>query len=488
MSSILKKENTIYIAFFVFLLLLCFLFPYTNDDWTWGSSMGLNLLFSGFDNYNGRWVGNILAIILTRSTILKTIVMAAVLTGIVILICKIVNKKNFLLPFLAIPLILGMKSGIWSQGFAWTSGFVNYSVSIFLILIYVYLNKNLFSKEKINFTYKSVIPLTFLGFSLSLIMENITIYNIILAISILIFTYTKQKKIFVSQICYLIGSIAGTILMFSNSAYLSIFNNTDSYRSVASNGIFDTAFTNYFNVITNNLLFKNIILIIAISILILLIVKKIKHKTKVQSIIALIIFLYPLYSLLTCIFPSWQPLLKYTIYFNGLVTFLYAISLLIFPIIFIKDKYKKNRLIFIILSIGLITGVLLFVSPVGFRNFFPTYILLVLYAICLFEEIEIKKINVNYIKRGLSIFSVVLGLYLLSIYAYVFKCDIERTNSVKEAVQNNNKIIYFEGLPYNDYVWLSSPLNEKIEYEIKYFYDIPFSTKVISVPYGYEKK
>lgn len=478
------KINKIYMFLFLFLLVLCFMFPYTNDDWTWGTSMGLNLFFSGFDNYNGRWVGNILALILTRSILLRTITMAFVLTGIIVLISKITNQKNTTIPLIAIFLILGMKSSIWAQGFVWTSGFVNYTVSIFLILIYFYLNRKLFSQEEVKFSFKSLFPLLLLGFSVSLIMENITIYNLLLAIFVIVFTYIKQKKIYASQISYFIGSILGTILMFSNSAYASILNNSDPYRSVANNGLMENAINNYFGIISTHLLFQNIILITFISIILLLIAKKVKKHNKFQKIICLFIFFYPLYSILNTIFPSWQILLNYTKYFNGLITFLYAICLFIFPFLFIKDKNKKNRMIFVIVSIGIITGLLLFVNPVGCRNFFPTYILFVLYAAMAYDELKMKKNIEQEVIKVFKLMIIMLAVYLLSIYVYIFKHDIERTNYIKEAVKNKEKTIYFETLPYEEYVWLSYPIFDKIEYEVKYFYNIPFDTKVVSVPFG----
>ena len=61
------------LLFFV-LCALCFLYPYTGDDWAWGSSIGIERLNTWFDNYSGRYFGNLIVLALTRSNILKTIV------------------------------------------------------------------------------------------------------------------------------------------------------------------------------------------------------------------------------------------------------------------------------------------------------------------------------------------------------------------------------------------------------------------------------
>ena len=47
--------------------ILCYLFPYTGDDWAWGSKIGIDRLNNWFENYNGRYVGNLIVLAMTRS-------------------------------------------------------------------------------------------------------------------------------------------------------------------------------------------------------------------------------------------------------------------------------------------------------------------------------------------------------------------------------------------------------------------------------------
>ena len=51
---------------FVLISALCWLFPYTGDDWAWGSQIGIDRLNSWFANYNGRYLGNIFVNIFTE--------------------------------------------------------------------------------------------------------------------------------------------------------------------------------------------------------------------------------------------------------------------------------------------------------------------------------------------------------------------------------------------------------------------------------------
>lgn len=77
-----------------------------------------------------------------------------------------------------------------------------------------------------------------LGVVNTLIVEHLTIYNVILAVGVILYTAVAYRKVFVSHIAYLIGSVAGTIYMFSNSAYHSIANNQDGYRQMAEGECF----------------------------------------------------------------------------------------------------------------------------------------------------------------------------------------------------------------------------------------------------------
>jgi len=64
----MKENNKIwlrYIICFGLIAILCYLFPYTGDDWAWGSKIGIDRLNNWFENYNGRYVGNLIVLAMT---------------------------------------------------------------------------------------------------------------------------------------------------------------------------------------------------------------------------------------------------------------------------------------------------------------------------------------------------------------------------------------------------------------------------------------
>lgn len=69
--------------------------PYFKDDWAWGSQVGLDRLQSHFTGYNGRYLGNLLVMVLTRSLPVKIILMTAGVLALPLLVSRLANKSCF---------------------------------------------------------------------------------------------------------------------------------------------------------------------------------------------------------------------------------------------------------------------------------------------------------------------------------------------------------------------------------------------------------
>ena len=119
----MKENNKIwlrYIICFGLIAILCYLFPYTGDDWAWGSKIGIDRLNNWFENYNGRYVGNLIVLAITRSNLLKAVIMSFCLTGIVAL-CEYIFKRKWVFYVSCVALVLIPKL-IFRQAVVWTAG------------------------------------------------------------------------------------------------------------------------------------------------------------------------------------------------------------------------------------------------------------------------------------------------------------------------------------------------------------------------------
>ena len=166
------KKIVPFVVVFLFFGVLGYLFPYTNDDWAWGSSIGINRLNNFFANYNGRYLGNLLVILLTRFRIIRALVMAVILTLITFLINKIIQKEteNKTILLIAIFLMVLVPRPIFRQAIAWTSGFTNYVPPVLLILIWFYLSRNILDNKemKLNKLFEKDLSLFFSYMNISI--------------------------------------------------------------------------------------------------------------------------------------------------------------------------------------------------------------------------------------------------------------------------------------------------------------------------------
>lgn len=88
---------------FVALTALACFFPMQGDDWAWGSHIGLERLSNSFRNYNGRYLGNLLILALSRSHFLNAVAFALILTLLIYLMQK-AGTRLFRSTCLFIPL------------------------------------------------------------------------------------------------------------------------------------------------------------------------------------------------------------------------------------------------------------------------------------------------------------------------------------------------------------------------------------------------
>lgn len=478
-----------YAIIFVLLFLLCLLFPYSGDDWAWGSQIGIDRLNKWFDNYSGRYFGNLIVLALTRSNLLKAVTMSFCLTGIIVIVNKLTGKqKNGV--FIISTVLLFMPVTLLRQAVVWTSGFANYTTSIFLTLIYICYVNNIYDTEKPKNSVIAALPLAVLGFANTLIVEHLTIYNVLLAIYVIIFTFIKFKKVYIQYVSYFIGTIAGTALMFSNSVYHSVVEGSDKYRTIGSeDGIIVKALKAYFGTIASEGFINNIVLnlfLIGTCIVIWFMIKdRLSSKSKVfgtLSITAMVVSIAAMMAFAVTSFILYKRGLnehKLLLLAEGAVTAVYILAFIIFLFVLPFDINRKLKLFFILGSTGCMIAPLLVVTPIGSRCFFAPYVMMLYLGMefySLFDE-DIKR-KCDKISKAAIITAAVGLIYLFYIYGTIAVSNNARIEKAQQDVQNGIEKIQIEELPYKEYVWCSD-LDEKVwKRRFKLFYDIDKHIKI----------
>ena len=429
----LKKYKK-YIILFGLLFLLSFFFPFSCDDFYWGSkSISLETFKDIYNDLflNGRWLGNFIAIFISHNHLIKALVISIVST----LLVYIIDNHEKISWWIFLLLILLMPVNMFTQVIIWGSGFSNYMVSTFLFISVYYLIKKYYEKNY-NKWYEKV-EIFIVAILNSLVVENITVGTLMILFIYNLIFIIKNKKVNINLIIMFIGSIFGAIMMFIHPSYLNlIIGNSINDRYIPKSGssliniVENNLFIQIFNLLINNNILLNGFTMFVFSYLYL--------KKKIKNIKVLISFyLLTILIIIGCLF-------KFNIYFMFVIDILYLINY--FYLIYMACKFEKSIWEIILLMVCVILP-LVFIQPIGSRLFFLPYVLQI---ILLFRILDYNNVV---IKDYVWLKVIVVIIYILLLYMNIenYKCEIERDNYIKNNL--DSKLIVIDDFKYSKYVW-----------------------------------
>lgn len=467
-----RQSLVFYSALFVLFALLVYLFPYSGDDWAWGSQIGAERLQNWFDGYNGRYAGNLLVMALTRSKLLSVLTVSLSLVGACAL-PRIFASGSALVPCtLGALLLLTLPKGVFTQAVVWTSGFSNYVPPVLLTMLYFISVSNIFEKKLPQYKAYTGVICAVLGFAGALFIENITLFNIAISVVIIADCFRRHRKFFAPHLLYFAGSAAGAVLMFSNSAYGLIASQEDFYRSFCiERGIIDTLtenFTHFFdNLLADNFV-STLIFSLICTLLCMLIKKEGEKRRYAVCLRALSVNLTALVMLLAesrlddreLIFES-RGYAVFTTAVLFLVAVLYMTSAGVILYYGIKNDSLKNKALFIYVCIPLSAAPLMVVNPVGPRCFFPhCFMLLTVCITAVVYIMETVRPEAETVKKAgviLASACAVAFSFLFGIYAVIHSCDVKRNDLAKKQAEAGFGTVVTFYLPFSGYVWNGDP-------------------------------
>lgn len=311
-----NKDIILYLFTIIFFGIFYYFLPFAGDDWAWGCEIGIERLKNAFDGYNGRYVGNLLIILITRSIIAKVVFCTLTVFLLIFILSKIFDSlygvkkstSNYIIAFSSV-LILVLPNQIafgdiqpfqiFGSTIGWLSGFTNYVVPSVLILVFYY-----FVTVK-GFNSKPVYALLVIdGLLACLCVEHYTLFCLVFSAAVFIYRYYFYKKICRKSLSFLLGSLIGSIIMFSNSSYrlMQKGNVSDNQRAVGFIGSLKKYSTYIFPENTDKTLiafFEIFMLLIILSSVIFFLIKtykaiKSRNVSKSLPLICLFIMTVPL--------------------------------------------------------------------------------------------------------------------------------------------------------------------------------------------------
>ena len=436
----LNNKSQIYLSLMAIVLIcMCYyifyMTPFRLDDLTWGGRIGIERLKIFFRGYNGRYLGNIAVIILTRMP--RFFRSALMLFGICLLVYFVwlffdkskIIVSVFILCFFIMPL------QIFSQTVTWISGFANYYISFLLSFIILYLDKEvLFMRGQ-----RSKLLFFILGFASQLFLETNTIYVCFLSFLCLMLYLFMNRKLSTQLLAQAFGSCLGAVIMFSNSSYNSALEHDGAtYKSINLDqnfGLFlKSTFRTFYKKIMNPWFSRNTILNCLIVLAIILFALLYEHSIKKKSVI--ITYGFMLAGMYAYETTDLTRSFKYSNRISFLVLTMTILYYFICVYTLVHDWHDKILFLIILISNFVCTGPLLFVSPVNDRCYFHSYCLWVLfllywiYLILKSDRVRIYEAGLNYYV-ALTAFSFLIGFLL---YSYAGLSESWRIQERREAI------------------------------------------------------
>ena len=475
---------------FLFFVSLAIMFPYTGDDWAWGSPIGIDRLNTFFENYNGRYFGNFLILAISRSKALKVVLMALCYYGSCWLCYKYTPSKRNASLLLATVLFFAMPRTVFMQSVVWASGFANYVPPALISVAYVLLVRNTTGEERPRYRKLLWIPTFLMGFCGALFIENLTVFNICLGTAVIGYVIIRFKRCYAVHIGFLAGAVSGAVWMFSNSAYSSIYKGADDYRQVATGlgGIIKRCLGNGY-VICDYVIVANYWICLATSALLLLLAVQFvkgtdhrKHKAYAKS--AIIINGFCLAAILCKNLLLTDPGHLAIKMFMMLVAVLYAVSIVVIVLLCV-EKSRRFHMLFPFCCILASVAPLLLVSPIGPRCFYVSHLLTIVFVTDLFSyvvnESGIKKAHNKKILWVLGTVALLQAILYVSIFLPINQYDSKRNEFAKLQSDRGESKIVISSLPNDHFLWTSDPTKEPWNTRYKLFYGIREDAELVGV-------
>ena len=211
--------------------------PYTHDDWDWGVAKGLRWWFSG--EVNNRYCGSLFVIVMTRSQIIKTLVMGGTMLALPLLAAVIVSPRGstnwFPLTILGCGVLMTMPMESWRQTYGWVSSFSNFVVGgLFLLVLILLVQRTVRTDSGAGGVLLA--GLFLLTLATQLFSENLTA---VLAAAAVLFALQAWRtgRNRPLALALLSGAVLGLILMFYSPLYSEL-----ATTGSAVNGVRQLAF------------------------------------------------------------------------------------------------------------------------------------------------------------------------------------------------------------------------------------------------------
>lgn len=456
-----RQYHIFIILLFVYFVIQGYCMLITSDDIWWAFVPSMKALFKSY-NPNGRYFTNALTYLCCHYIFFRDVFYILTMSGFAFLTAKLFNSgRNFkwLHWFFTVLIFFFTPSYFYSYVFNWTSGFPNYVFPLIFLFWYFLYCEPLYEKKLPTGGAVAAVLFLTLGFLGSLCIEHITIYNVLFGIFIIVFSLATQQKVRLANIFFLIGAIAGGVLMFTSHNYSDIISTGEDavgFRGFEFNFV-DIITKIYLEVIPSFARpYFLIHAVIAVSVIMLYIYKfkNSEKEPKYAKICLTVIVLFFFYSFLSC---NGQELaITSTAYhepaFETAFVFIYIISLL-YMVYHILNGSDRIKAVLYLISAVMTMAPFIVINPITSRCFFVCFIFWCLFALrMLGSAVSILRLPEHILLRS---FAVIMSCGILGFLSFVDisnkYVDVLRVKYLNEQLDTNQRHVNYICLPYKMY-------------------------------------
>lgn len=490
----MEKRNRILVPAAVFLavfLLLSFAMwstPLSSDDCEFAA-----LQFSGMGNFvnyvlyygNGRVLGNVFSISLSKFPVVGVFVKAFFTASLVVLV-PLALKRNHLTAYLAsFLLLMGIRPSLFGEVYTWTSGFSNYIPPVWTMLVLVCFVQYQHAAPWYGRLLMGI-GTCILGFGGQFFVEHSAVLNVIVALTLLITTWVRSENKWdrVIPAIWFLTAAAGLFVMLKLPSWFYVPGNRSvGYRSVNLGGIMDLVVSCARNAmqLTNHYQGPQGLVLCASAFAAAFITRN-ERSEKANNLLWSINAVSAIYLLFVTMLSvsAWHG--YYTMIQNAVSVLFVVAPVLTWMFAAWKLPAGRNKyaILGMLVCAVMALGMFLIVSPTPARVSFLSYIFVVGAFVLTVEPICMQMPDSvrNKGKFLLRIAAILLALILILVFFNCHNMAQTRENHILHQMESGTDSIEIYRIPY-DYIFWDNPWG----FSYQYYYEEPGDITFVPVDY-----
>ena len=433
---------------FLALFLLCRLFPVVGDDW-YREALGASIHGPGdllreaasrWATVNGRVLGNILAYAAGSRPLLRELLRAAFTLALIALLAGVTRVGGWRGLLLWTAAALALPREMFCQIYPWAAGFFNYVPPVVMLLACLVLVRPVLDGRPLEEGSARGAALFLLGFGQQLFIENNTLYALCAALVLLVWYRLERRKWSPCLLALLAGCVLGAALLFASPSYRLVGQAGGAYQSGLAGGLAGLVTTARENLtpVARHFILDCPVLYGSLTALVLLLGWK--RRGASQRLLGAALAM----SCLWLAWGGWRPLWGAAVWWLLLTAGLW---------LWTPDRPARAWGMFLWLSAPAAAGPLLFVSPIGPRCLFLSYVLLLAAGGTLLRALEPERLPALFGRVVPGVLAAaVLGLYF-AVFLPIHRTELQRDGILRDAIAAGDSEAAIPGYDHRGWLW-----------------------------------